>query len=275
MINHTLRSLVVLTLTLAFVGFGGCATSKKPVKAGTYQVDLKVWAVVNFGESLGNSSNNGCRLTTQDITNIVEQLKNNSAVYGVNTKFNWDGMISTFQANVPSRSYPIGAFINDISGDPPNWTQDMLNVYFIGSPDNNSIGATLGPDTYVATGDRIATPFVRIGDGGINGPASNPTVVRKRLTLEHEVSHYIGRFNIDASMIGDPSQFFGKTYGMGATQRVYDGGEHLQSSLYLMSAAPVYDTQRSLVIPGIERPPQDELGEVSQRIQAGRWNFPN
>lgn len=266
------KLMLLVSLTCCFAG--GCSTSNKAVRAGTYQVDLKVWAILNFNETLGNPSNNGCRLTMQQITDIVNQLQKNASVYGVNTKFNWDGTINIFSASISSRSYPLGNFINDISGDPPNWTSDVVNVYFVGSLDDTSVGSTLGPDAYAPTGDRFATPFVRIGDGGLNGPGSNVTILQKRLTLEHEVCHYIGRFADDVGMVGNPSQIVGKTYGTGVSARMYNGSEHLQGNSYLMSSAPTYDTQRMLVIPGVETPQQFELGEVSQRIKAGTWNSP-
>ena len=62
-----LRIIVCLAVGL----IGGCAS---PIGTPGGPVPLKVWLVLDTGETPGNIGNNGCRLDPADIVNIVDAV---------------------------------------------------------------------------------------------------------------------------------------------------------------------------------------------------------
>lgn len=264
-----MRTLWTFSLVLTMLVAAGCKNDRKALNPGSYQIDVAVWAVVGQSESLGNPSNNGCRFTAAQITSLMDQLRRNASVFGVNTRFMWDGMINVVQNSRTNRIYTSSQFIQDIFlGTTVYAVEDAINIYFVGDINNAALGFTIQPDTYLDTGDIAGIKYIRVIDGGYSGSGSDLDLLSSHYTLEHEIGHYIGRFNRDVNM--DGSLIIGRSFGAGSSARNYDQNEHLASSRFLMVEAGL----GALNIPGTENPSVEELGEVSQRIRAGLWNEP-
>ena len=87
---HVLREVICPMLLLVPAG---CKRSTPEPLIG--EVPLKVWVVLStVGDHFGEDDNMGCRLSTTEITNYIDALKNNRHVYGANFEFTWDGLIN-------------------------------------------------------------------------------------------------------------------------------------------------------------------------------------
>ena len=273
------RLLRLVLATLLALLLGGCGGGKA-LNAGTFEVDLRVIAVVGHGEILGNRGNDGCRLTSGEITALMQQAINNASVFGANTQFNWDGTINVrndFNSNMYRRNGTFSnfqtllTFFSQFQPDP-----NTINIYFTGNF-GSVFGATLEPQ---ASG---GTPpgWILVNDAGFQGGGVNPGVLQSRLTLEHELGHYLGN-SVWAPIPPGGGSRQGQTFGTGGGQRVYDNFGHItvQGARYLMlDGGFVNGNTRVLNIPGQQvdangNGGSDELEGVSRRIYLGPWNQP-
>lgn len=189
----------VVLLVVAVVGsicWSGCSTGT-PINPGTGIVDIRVWCVLGFGETRGNRQNNGCRLTTTEMTDIVRQVQNSANVFGTNTQFRWQSAIadveSLYVSSNTGRTYDHtllldDIFINDLSGTPIH-DSFTINIYFGGNymvDGGIFFGGTFDP----AAG--VNYPLIIINDAGFAGLGANAPVLLQRLTGPHEMAHYLG-----------------------------------------------------------------------------------
>lgn len=282
------RIVASVFFTAVLITLGGCIAASKLINTGSSAISIKAWVIVKSAEQIGGTQNQGCRLTIQEMTEIIEQLQSSSSMYGTNIQILWDGTIDRVQDNFldDRGGQPAATFADDWLravqevdiNDGPSFEPTAINIYFGGDYHVESIpppnvfinGMTFDP----ASGSTF--PAIILNDGGEdNMQGSNPQSLRDRQTLEHEMTHYLARFQ-------------NRTFGNALTDtlRSYDANEHVDFASQDFGAAvnilllgdniqPPYQTRG---IPGeayidSQNPGQDELGEISQRILQGRWNL--
>lgn len=280
----------------------GCERSRGAVNAQTQQIPLKVWRFLAPGESPGSPSNRGCRLTDADVQAFVAQLQSNAVgLYGGRTQFLWDQAITDFvdgQGGVPriiptsgSREInPASAFWTTLSQRDDVWTANVLNVYFVGRLAGVN-AFTVDPALADCEEDnnplRQFSPMIVYRDGGddiLDGWDADrlPAIQLAWHVLEHEMTHYLGRFKTlnSSTCAGLAGRSF--SYVVSMTPPIsysvtYDTGEHVTNMtghiLRTGGAGPgaVY----TLFIPGSSTPNLGEKGELWQRINLGCFNCPN
>ena len=129
-----------------------------------------------------------------------------------------------------------------------------INVYFtgnvLGSSGNNVNGFTREPDNL---GGMFPLPYIMINDRAFEfGTSPDPAGLQSRLTQEHEMGHYLGRFK-----------------NMTLDGRMYNSTEHVTDPAHLMvDGALVQQNTRVLFLGPTE---QDR---IETRIDAGTWNNP-
>jgi len=274
--SMSVRAIGFILALAAVVLTGGCGGGKA-LNPGTFEVDLRVVAIVGSGESLGNAGNDGCRLSQAEITAIMQQAINNASVFGANTQFNWDGTVNV-RTDFNSGNYGRAGTVSDFQFLLlfPQFEPDpsFINIYFMGNfanPGSPVFGAAIEPQV----AGQFSPGYVRINDGGFQFGAADPATLQSQLILEHELGHYLG------NSVWAPNRV-GQTFGTGAGQRVYDNFGHItvQGAPYLMlDGGFVVGNARVLNVPGQQvdangNGGSDELGGVSRRIYLGLWNQP-
>ena len=254
-----------------------CSTSRQPINSGaTGVVDLTVWIVLAPNDILGDLSNRGCRMTGAEVTAFINALRANSGIYGGNTVFNWTGVpVVVHDQLIPSgnRTQDEAWWTNPsyLMWQNEYFDPNTVNIYFVG---NVQPGGAANPrEGYAATADP-GTPgafqhfpaFIYLNDGGYETPfgflpTDTPALVVSYHVLEHELTHYFGRF---------------RNRQFPETGSIYDAGEHdiatpAPRNNILRANAPVPDP---LVIPGSATTGSSEKREIWDRISAGLWNNP-
>jgi len=264
------RSVILCVMCIIGVT-AGCSQERKPIQANTGNIPLKVWVVLGPGESIGNTSNKGCRLSSAQIGQYIEQLQKHSGIYGQNVVFQWQP--STPAQAQDSALLPFQSRTRDLQAWHPNvvqnyWQSGHLNIYFVGivqsvpSAPRAQYAMTLDPANAQSTTPN--QPWVLINDGGYETPGGfvhTPDFMRSLNLLEHEVTHYLARFA-------------GDTFGQPPNQRVYDSTEHLVSGSTNNILLPTAQTALPLVIPGRWNQTGTEEKEIWDRVWAGNWNNP-
>lgn len=269
----------------------GCATYRGTVvRPGTATIPLKVWVVLEDGDSgPGDESNIGCRLSLERINEVIQKLQNSSAVFGAGTRFEfditsdlyvleWDTGATT--ANRIFGDAPMILLMDD-NGTPRYWDTGRINIYFTGNYNPFGIGsalygATVGPNNTGTIG--FTLPNIIINDGGSSFASGFGIEPWPRLldtnTLPHEMAHYIGRF---------ANRTF--TLPNGSLSRQYNSSEH--------ALLTVGDGPNSLLREGSRYPPPNgvytpyklylhgdsttvgtETYEIWGRVFSGTWNQP-
>lgn len=267
----------------AFLLLGGCSSGSGsgPILPGTGQVVLRVWRVLAPGDFPDGQGNWGCRLTTSQITQAMNELLASAWIYGGNTTFVWDGTITTFTNGLDTPQ--IGASTrqgNDISilntwiemAPSSTWTSNRINIYFTG---NYRVGigmvwaVTFGPDWQSSFGTRRV---IVLNDGGFEDSfGERESLARIYNIIEHEMCHYLARFN-------------GRTFSIPGSPRTYTPGEHTgfhsmtQTTQNVLRDGGVSKDGMSwpypLIIPGLSSVNGTEKKEIFDRIKAGLWNSP-
>jgi len=264
-------------LALLAVAQLGCRGGGGVLKPGTGEMDLRVWVVLHPSDPfVGNADNIGSRLTREEITDIVDSLRDNADLYGINVTFIWNGgitMIRDQQLPLVGRTQSVAFW------DSPDFLiyqsgffePNAVNIYFVGNVQPNPTD----PDAVIAlTGDpkfadpRDIPPSILMNDGGFESflgfnPDFTPQLVQSYFVLEHEMAHFLARFCAPNN----------DTFGMAPNIRVYDEGEHAPpgSNNLLRPGGP---RAFPLVIPGTPRDVNTELGQIWDRIRRGRWLQP-
>lgn len=253
--RETLRAMLCIVMLINSIPLTGCGT-RRAINPGTGIVDVRVWCMLDFGESRGVRTNNGSRLTTSEMVEIVRQLERSAVVFGHGTRFRWPGSIINDVESVylSGRTNDFNSLLNDI------WFNDLLgtpirnpfavNIYFGGnytSGGGQLYGGTLDPEA------NIDSSLILVNDAGFMGGGANPPVLLDRLTGPHEMAHYLARFELVC---------FGP--------RCYDDGEHSTSHSSLLNAG----VPRPLYMPGDRDDTTTERGQIYDRVIRGRWNLP-
>lgn len=263
---------VVLMLCLASL-LAGCASSRKPILPRTGTIPLKVWVLLAPGEVPGDPGNNGCRLDAAQIQDHIDHLKSNGTLYGPKVDFTWD---PSDLASSEIHYFNL-AFYRTIDGDEFHtqivanyWEDEKLNIYFTGNVevDGPLIAGTIDP----AAADNLSPPlpWILVNDGGFGefsgfSPGFSPSDVISYNSIEHEITHYLGRFT-------------SRAFGAGAYQRVYNTKEHANPAIGAGSQCILRDGGAPpawpLNIPGRYNQTATERYEIWQRVYSGNWNNP-
>lgn len=261
----------------ALLNAGGCPA--------LVHVPIVVHRILAIGDIPGVVTNRGCRLSDSEIQAIVSGLQVNSSVFGSTAVFDYLGPILThFSVYIPtsgSRTMTFAAFDGAVAlgyFDNPDWVDfDRVNVYFVGDvqpaivtphlpPANAAFAGTLDPARAASTG---AFANIVVNDCGFDDPAYypvgfTPPFALNRHTLEHEMTHWLARFNNRGFPVGSSPP-----------ARTYDPGEHLTgpSAINILWVVPA-GSPYALSIPGPEGDSATELGEIYDRVLDNRWNLP-
>jgi hypothetical protein len=230
----------------------------------------------NFGDIPGGQGNWGCRLSDLQIAPIVDSLRHNAAVFGGNTTFTWNGVITTFTNGYDNpacgaRRLTFQPFfylwIEEQAGGA--WTSSVINLYFTGNCAfnvNDVIwGATYDPADHDPAGSPPRYRSIVINDGGFSaGFGERASMSQSVNVLPHEMCHYLARFELLEFPLPNGS-------------RHYDSGEHNHDFLLTLLQPDGPDLVTGLPIsphfvPGDEDDLSTELGRVFQRIHNGQWN---
>lgn len=238
-----------------------CSLLRKPTLPQTGVVPIRAWIVLAPGESVGNRSNDGCRMTMAEVTAFLESLRSHARMFGGNVRFEpiEVATIEDFGLFLHGRLEPFSAFSSYVLL--PYWMEDRLNIYFTGAvqtPPPIVLPWATTSDPEVAP---LGHPFILINDGGDtlgSGFKSyrTPSEVNSYHILEHEMAHYLLRRN----------------YAPG-----YDADEHVP-----------FDTLNNILWPGIRLPPDvpapdilplalpsQEQRQAWCRVFNGVWNLPS
>lgn len=262
-------SLGAILLALAL---SGCRSQYKPIMPRTGIIPIQVWVVLGPGESIGDQSNRGCRLSTQEITDRIRSLQNNAGIFGQNVTFQWQPATPS-QAEDPAllpfmpRSRPWLMWHQQVVAN--YWQPGRLNIYFVGNVQLNGQNViALTWDPAAAQSQFPERAWVLMNDcgwppGNENqgfSPNFDPAQVTSYFSLEHEIAHYLGRFN-------------NRSFGQPPNQRNYDSSEHVpdgSNNILELFVPPPHP----LVVPGRWNQAQTEQQEIWDRIWAGTWNNP-
>lgn len=209
--------LLLLLALVASAHSGRRSADGQPIKPGTGDIPLTVWVVLGEGEEIGGDGNWGCRLSAAEIEAYIDGLKRTAPeAYGP-ANFQWD-LVELRELRDPglsptpfaSRTWrPVEQFVTDVVGQA--WEQDTVNIYFCGNVQEAAREENGGftRDPRAALGRTVELPWILINDGGGDEPSGSRVFVAAHL-LEHEMCHYLGRFD-------------GRTFGV----REYDAEEHV------------------------------------------------
>lgn len=266
-------------------------------------IPIKVWIVLSQNDSLGERDNLGCRLTVAEVMEYMQAFQDNKGIFGPVEGF-WDGVcLGGTDAGYPCMED------DDCSGGPcdrqpeviidpglvplpgqgratdwdefhhyvlvlgQHWDEDRLNIYFTGNITSGSTeidAAAAGPDS------EFEAHHIILNDGALEHPSGwphiqfTPAFRKKYHYLEHELTHFLGRFN--------GGYIYDKCFGEGPSKRCYDRSEHLitdiEESPYRNTILDGECIPYPLNIPGNWNGDVSEAGEIWQRIEAGTWNMP-
>ncbi len=296
MYNRISRLHIFILLIAAFLPLVGCGG--KGTRNGTpYDIPIKVYRVIgpNGDSHSGPDFNDGCQLDNTEITSIVNSfIANAPALYGTLTTVTWDGVVyGMTDTQLPDRSnQSINTLLFRIlSTGSTYYDSNVINLYFTGNYGGTGLfGGTADPHAVLSSN---IGPHIFMNDGaGAGGSGGDVTEILRRLTLEHEVGHYLGRFNYDSVTMNGGGNDPGadpranRTYASTASSpaRLFPsgGGEHVATSYtlphimvdgYMLPAAG-----RMPVMPGVQFGTYTnfvlgaELGEVSKKLSGGNHN---
>jgi len=269
----------------------GCSSGTPTTAGPPNTIPIKVYRVLaEFDSSSFPDGNLGCRLTHAEIQTVVQSLMDNTpALFGTATTTTWDSTITDMTDNGISErgfvfytSLPVA-----ISQNPStNYDPSVINVYFSGNYGLRMTSETFGGaiDPHGQVNDPVEPySLIWVNDGG--GSGGDPQLLIDRLTLEHEIGHYLGRFNFNSiTNHGNNADNPGdRTYGSSSDQRLFprNYGEHVEMdypNAHLMLAGDDVPTGGRIAdLPGVEHgtansPGRTELGEVTHKLQRGQYN---
>ncbi len=288
-----------LSLLLLATGCSGTPTVVFPPDT----LPIKVYRVIGPFDAAGDPFNDGCRLADAEISQVIRQFQSNSTVlFGARCQINWDGIIYTaVDTSIVSRTnQPLQNFFawlqnSQLSNPGLYIDSSRINIYFTGNLSTGSSGQLWGAavDPLAASSAPLLQPgVVLINDGGFNGGGSDVPGIMSRMTLEHEIGHYLGRFNyniIPPSGVGVASD---RTYGsvpLGTNRTFLANLEHVFSPVnhVMLDGNLVPSSGRRANLPGFQHPDYvgqipagydfddqfgAEKGEVSRKLGRGEYN---
>jgi hypothetical protein len=300
----------LIALFLGPIFLSGCS-STSTVTYAPYTIPIRVYRVVGEFDTDGDRSNIGCRLTDAEIRLLVEQLEIYSPqIFDPRAEIDWDNTIyriidpslSSFTREVPESFLFNWLFALQQSNPDFFLDPNRINIYFTGNYTSNTGGERWGGtvDPLAARGTGLEPGLIYMNDGGFSFStfSSDVTHLLSRFTLEHEMGHYLGRFNYNSTGFNSPS--VDRPYGsaiLGGT-RTYLGadplvGEHLlsPSAMLMLRGTLVIDDLRVPNLSGVPFPEYTqgtlpagytsqaqygaEKGEVSRKLSSGnRFNNP-
>lgn len=299
-----IRYLIATTGLMLLLGVG-CGRSTKTAAANV--IPIKVYRVLSSFDSANSPDFNvGCQLTKAEIRTLVEQLQGDAPyIYGSKVQVAWpdDAVIDIVDFDLNDRysraSALFFAFLNIYSQQYSS--PGLVNIYFTGNyiPLNDPtfdpftdmiFGTTLDPHSVQGNGSNIpplSIPgAIMINDGaGPGGTGGDWVTASMRATLEHELGHYLGRFDFTTAGISrfNAATLTGNTYGTGAQSRTFaaSSGEHITSTfshLMLDGQLVPQGVSRPTILPGVEvglylnTAQGAEKGEVSRKLLLGDYN---
>lgn len=258
------RLCIVLVSLVNLPASVACRDDFKPASPRTGQIPLNVWVVVGVGESVGNTSNRGCRLTANQIRDRIHHLQNHTYIFGSNIIFQWS------PENVLQIEDPALLPFQPRTRDPvewhaavaaSNWDSKHLNIYFVGNVQETGADAlayTIDP----ASAQQLepSNGVIILNDGGFTmasgfDPDYTPAQMTSFNVIEHEMVHFlIRRFN----------------------EPPYDGGEHVPDGAnnILVAGGAGPGDPYPLVVPGRWNQGSTEQKEIWDRVFPGLWNNP-
>lgn len=205
-----------LQVTLAFgsvaiMALAGCDKTETQVPAAV--VNCNIVVVLALGDTLGNRSNQGCRLTAQEVREYMNGLNVFAQNYGRNVQFIWNDPPFEFVWPAPIsdpmiRGLNIGLFWGHAlqpSGviQYPYYDASKINIYFVGdlrnqnNPTSVVNGNTQDPaDAYwsMQGGGYPLRSHITISDRAFPPPFNGQVTVNlSEHVLEHEMCHFLIR----------------------------------------------------------------------------------
>lgn len=220
-------------LVIALMAVAGCKNNNNQTTttSTTATVILKVHRVLAPGDTVGDSSNRGCRLTLSDIQTLVKDLQNNGAIFGGTVNFVWDQSIDELtDTEIPTlgtRTVALSDWFDPSRliwlGSP--WDTTRMNIYFVGNvqldaagvyPNYHSIAVSLCPGLFTnhSTNFTYGLPqSITVNDGGgeqVSGCLSGvtPDEVVTYHVMCHEMTHYLARC-FDETIVDTGSIYYG------------------------------------------------------------------
>lgn len=294
---------IIIAVMLSVVAVMGCSGTPTVVFPSD-TLPIKVYRVIGPSDFHEDPFNNGCRLTNAEINQVVGQLQSNSAVlFGSRSQLDWDGVIYPIvDTGISSRtSQPIQSFFtwlqnSQISNPGLYIDPSRVNIYFTGNLSVSSSGQLWGAavDPLAASNFPLLQPgVILVNDGGFgSGGGSDTPGILSRLTLEHEMGHYLGRFDYNVIPPNGPGVSADRTYGstLLGTDRIFLADqEHVFSPLnhVMLDGNFVPSSGRRVNLPGVQypdyvgqKPPGysfddqfgAEKGEASRKLERGEYN---
>lgn len=271
------RASVLLSMLVLSIG-----CSRKPTIAPVLAFPIPVQVFVHLGpdEQIGDPTNAGCRLTTEEITDLVKHmLSQQTTVFGPHSNMVWgaDSPITVFRDptlnNVISdrETYTVGSFNTALQyaqqlGIPGPPIRTALNIYFTGNivngrwpfPPEDVEGFAVPP----CDADPSLMPgYVFLNDGDIPGGWSANGLKLLNVLL-HEVGHFFSDDELDD-----------RTFGAGKYRREYDeaGHELLPQPTLMDEYAPYYGHLFGTSCDAMGSGGTDEKGILTRRIVNGTW----
>lgn len=213
MIKHVHKTLSFLVLmAMVLPGLVGCGASAILANTPTFDVPIKVWRVQDVGWDVhGDTGNFGCRLSDAEITTLMNQILNNDMFFmGFQSRLVWDNSITDvddpsihFNREQNGSALQIAIFNLQDAGvvipEPNSINVFFSGDYFAGIPSamTDVAGATINPSN-IPTNHRLFPGIIFVNDFGDDDPPGFPAKdldkIQSRLTAEHEVAHYLARF---------------------------------------------------------------------------------
>lgn len=258
-----------------------------PVIAAAASIPIRVIAVLGPGETLGNPTNYGCRLSDDQIKEYIDELNTYSATNmallsdgkplrlafqnrltgGQFVKWEIAHLVTlqdqcldelpftgTGICGYDPRIYDILDFTANVilTGD-TGYDVTAINIYFAGNvvvPGSQPAGHTLDPKGAQSLPAGLERPAIVINDLGFDTASQPGMIIKSRITLEHEICHYLLRRD--------------NTPG-------YDDKEHTTDTTaqnIMRGLGTLINDVRPKYIPKSLRK------EIGLRVQLGNWNTP-
>ena len=233
---HPRRRTAAAVTILLILALAGCDGAPKPTStnpalpSGTRTpAPVKAWVVLHEADDgIGYSTNWGSRLTEGEMRSYMQNLLKNAKIFGPDAKFTWDGELRIVRpmGGPKPQDRRVGAdqsttLMNIITArlpsppqDPFGWNDPFaINIYFAGyvqgrfdAPSAKPIGWTINPGMTGQEMHDYWRPFVLINDEDWN-TGVHLGVSTTRLILEHEIGHYLIRYETLNDLYGAQTNY--------------------------------------------------------------------
>ncbi len=180
---------------------GGCGKTSTSTPPNV--VKCRVVIALKPGETVGDISNNGCRLNEAEVREYMSFLNQRAAQFGTGVAFDyndtveiWDSSATAFSDRPYSMIEWLDFQLNGLSPDrDQGYDVQAINIYFGGWVEmpgvgNQPKGFTVDP---AAVGNSAVFPHIFISDRAFHSNPGGITVSVDDRVLEHEMGHFLLR----------------------------------------------------------------------------------